>query len=157
MRIRVGAASAALAALLAAAAAVPAQADGHGDAGDDRRTGTGSAAADTFMTRGDYVHFSGTVQGRINAHGWWTKNSGPATSAKVTIWLQGGSGWRTLDKGVKTVPPGGGSNKRAVANWGCTNFVAKNDFRSVVDVDIVGYPDGASKLVTKTQTLYCGI
>ncbi|MBZ4324273.1 hypothetical protein [Streptomyces huiliensis] len=153
MRVRVGpaAATTTLAALLATtAAAGPAQAAGHGE-------GAGRAAADTFFTRGDYVHFSGTAPGRINAHGWWTKNSGPATMAKVTIWLQGGTGWRTLDKGVKTVPPGGGSNKRAVANWGCTNFVAKNDFRSVVDVDIVGYPDGASKLVTKTQTLYCGI
>jgi hypothetical protein len=99
------------------------------------------------------------VNGRINAHGWWKKYSGPATRAKITIWLQVkvGGAWTTLDKGVKTVPPGGGSNKRAVANRKCTNLIAKNYFRSVVDADIVGYPDGDSKFISATQTLYCGI
>ncbi len=117
------------------------------------------SAVNVFVTRGDYVHFSRDVPGTINAHGWWTKTSGPATSAKVTIWLQvkSGSLWRTIDTGVKTVAPGGGRGKRAAANWECTNLIVKNEFRSVVDVDIVGYADGDSKLVTKTQTLYCGV
>ncbi|MFI1742498.1 hypothetical protein [Streptomyces sioyaensis] len=86
-----------------------------------------------------------------------TRKPGPPPHRGGKRQVKSGSGWKTLDKGVKTVPPGGGSNKRAVANWKCTNLIAKNHFRTVVDADIVGYPDSPEKLVTKTQTLYCGI
>jgi len=147
-----------LAVLLTAATAVPAHADDHNArAGSYRATAAGPIHG--FETKGDHVHFSHTVRGTINAHGWWRKYDGPATHAKITIWLQvkTGSGWKNLDKGVKTVPPGGGSNKRAVANWKCTNLIVKNYFRTVVDADIVGYPDGDSKVTTKTQMQYCGI
>lgn len=159
MNIRIGGASAALAVLLTAALAGPAHADDHDTRPAGYRTATAAGPVHGFETKGDYVHFSHTVSHTINAHGWWKKYDGPATHAKITIWLQvkSGSGWKTLDKGVKTVPSGGGSNKRAVANWKCTNLIAKNHFRTVVDADIVGYPDGASKLTTKTQTLYCGL
>lgn len=159
MRIRMWAgAASALAVLLAGGTAVSAHADGQG-ASEAGRQGENRARVGLFETRGDYVHFSHTVQGRINAHGWWKNINTSASMAKVTIWLQvkSGSGWRTLDTGVKTVPSGGGSNKRAVANWGCTNFVAKHEFRSVVDVDLIGVPDDPKKLVTPAQTLYCGV
>lgn len=148
-----------LAVLLTAATAVSAHADDHNARPGSYRTTTTAGPIHGFETKGDYVHFSHTVSRTINAHGWWKKYDGPATHAKITIWLQvkTGSGWKTLDKGVKTVPPGGGSNKRAVANGKCANLIAKNQFRTVVDADIVGYPDGDSKLTTKTQTLYCGI
>jgi len=158
LNIRIGRASAILAILLTAATAVPAHADDNDDLPDDSNTATAADPIHGFETKGDYAHFSHTVAKTVNAHGWWKKYDGPATQAKITIWLQvkNGSRWDDLDKGVKTVPPGGGSNKRAVANWKCTNLIAKNEFRTVVDADIVGYPDGDSKLITKTQTLYCG-
>ncbi|MFF4278980.1 hypothetical protein ACWDFH_22160 [Streptomyces kronopolitis] len=158
MKFRIGAASAALAVLLAAASSMPAHADAHREPAGSYRA-VSARSAHGFLTKGDYAHFSHTVRNTVNAHGWWKKIDGPATHAKVTIWLQvkSGSRWKTLDKGVKTVLPGGGSNKRAVANWKCTNLIMKNHFRTVVDVDIVGYPDSPEKLVTKTQTLYCGI
>ncbi|MGK5448822.1 hypothetical protein [Streptomyces radiopugnans] len=164
VQIRTGAASAALAVLLAAVSAMPAQADEPieqpGTSLEETyQDETASSPVNVFVTRGDNVHFSRDVPGTINAHGWWTKTSGPATSAKVTIWLQvrSGSLWRNLDTGVKTVGPGGGRGKRANASWECTNLIARNDFRSVVDVDIVGYADGDSKLTTPTQSLYCGV
>ncbi|MET7622670.1 hypothetical protein [Streptomyces sp. NPDC005408] len=158
MNIRIGRASTVLAVLLAAASTVPAHADDRSEPASSYQA-IGTRDLHGFVTKGDYAHFSHTVRNTVNAHGWWKKIDGPATQAKITIWLQvkSGSGWKNLNKGVKTVPPGGGSNKRAVANWKCTNLIAKNDFRTVVDADIVGYPDGDSKLVTKTQTLYCGI
>ncbi|WP_063727813.1 hypothetical protein [Streptomyces sp. RTd22] len=162
MRIRTGAASAALAGLLAVGAVGTAQAESH-NAPQDRgtygkkeaRSGSGVGA---FETKGDRVHFSHTVRGNINAHGWWKRLNGPATKAKVTVWLQvkSGSQWRTLNKGSKTVYSGGGSAKRASAAWKCTNLIAKHSFRSVIDVDIVGYPDDNNKKTTDTQTLYCG-
>ncbi|MEU7148843.1 hypothetical protein [Streptomyces sp. NPDC045470] len=162
MRIRTGVASAALAGLLAVGMAVPAQADSAGTAQDLSTYSSDSARAATgvgaFQTLGDRVHYSHTVQGNINAHGWWKLLRGPRAKAKVTVWLQvkTGSGWKTLKKNDKTVWPGGGSNKRTAAAWKCTNLIQKHTFRSIIDVDLVGYPDDAYKKITDPQTLYCG-
>ncbi|MCC9707276.1 hypothetical protein E4N62_19535 [Streptomyces sp. MNU76] len=166
MRIRTTAASAALAGLLALGAAVPAHSDDDGSTQETANTysleteATGAAAAGVgaFVTGGDNVHFSHTVAGAVNAHGWWKRISGPATKAKVTVDIQvkSGTGWRTLNTGTKTVYSGGGSAKRASAAWKCTNLIQRNSFRSVVDVDLVGYPDDSNKKITATQTLYCG-
>ncbi|MET9801173.1 hypothetical protein [Streptomyces sp. NPDC006368] len=161
MRFRIAASSAALAGLLAIGAAVPAQADDHSAPRDQATYGQEYAAAagvGAFVTAGDRVHFSHTVRGSINAHGWWKRLSGPATTAKVTVWLQvkNGSGWTTLTKGVKTVRSGGGSGKRTPAAWKCTNLIERHSFRSVIDVDLVGYPDQDNKKITDTVTLYCG-
>ncbi|MFB9392406.1 hypothetical protein ACFPM3_19760 [Streptomyces coeruleoprunus] len=158
-------ASVALAALLAAGAAVPAQAatnspaQGAGTAAQSQTAARAGSGVGAFQMGGDLVHFSHTVAKTVNAHGWWKRLSGPATKAKVTVWIQvkSGSGWRTLNTGTKTVYSGGGSGKRASAAWKCTNLIAKNTFRSVVDVDLVGYPDDAYKKVTTPQTLYCGV
>ncbi|MEW2526343.1 hypothetical protein [Streptomyces sp. NPDC047071] len=165
MRIRTGAASAALATLLAVGAAVPAQAAGS-DAPQYRsvasaqsvRAGSGIGA---FQTLGDNVHFSHTVRGHINAHGWWKNLSGPArgVKAKVTVWLQvkRGGEWKTLATDVKNVYSGGGSGKRAAAAYKCTYNVGQYDFRSVIDVDLIGYPDDNYKKITATQRLGCGL
>ncbi|QCX74062.1 hypothetical protein C9F11_01795 [Streptomyces sp. YIM 121038] len=165
MRIRTGAASAALATLLAVGAAVPAQAAGS-DAPSYRsaasaqsaRAGSGVGA---FQTLGDNVHFSHTVRGHINAHGWWKNLSGPArgVKAKVTVWLQvkRGGEWKTLATDVKNVYSGGGSGKRAAAAYKCTYNVGQYDFRSVIDVDLIGYPDDSYKKITATQRLGCGL
>ncbi|MFI9048339.1 hypothetical protein [Streptomyces sp. NPDC053427] len=50
-----------------------------------------------------------------------------------------------------------GAAKRASAAWKCTNLIAKNSFRSVIDVDTVGYPDDDHKKITSPQTPYCGM
>ncbi|MFF7388388.1 hypothetical protein ACFZAE_08010 [Streptomyces scabiei] len=166
MRIRTTAASAALAGLLALGAAVPAHSDDSDSTPETANTyslqteaaGAAAAGVGAFVTGGDNVHFSHTVAGAVNAHGWWKRISGPATKAKVTVDIQvkSGAGWRTLNTGTKTVYSGGGSAKRASAAWKCTNLIQRNSFRSVVDVDLVGYPDDANKKITATQTLYCG-
>ncbi|MEU3963301.1 hypothetical protein AB0F42_26425 [Streptomyces buecherae] len=112
-----------------------------------------------FKTRGDDVHWSHTVKGNLNAHGWWENMGGPAKKAKVTVQIQvkDGKKWRTLNTAAKTVYSGGGSGKRAAAAWKCTNLIVKNSFRSVIDVDLVGYKDDPSKKVTPSKTFYCGV
>lgn len=171
MRIRTGAAAAALAGLLAVGAAVPAQADSHdtprlrGTAGSTVNTfDTASRAAGPgvgmFQTMGDNVHFSHTVRGNINAHGWWKNLRGPAgIKAKVTVWLQvkRGGEWKTLTKAAKNVYSGGGSGKRTAAAYKCTYNVGQYDFRSVIDVDLIGYADDSYRKVTPTQRLGCGL
>jgi hypothetical protein len=162
--MRMGAASAALATLLAVGVAAPAQA-----AGSDTPRSSGAAASTSsrasgigaFQTGGDAVHFSHTVRGNINAHGWWKNLSGPArgVKAKVTVWLQvkRGGEWKTLTKAAKNVYSGGGSGKRTAAAYKCTANVGVNSFRSVIDVDLIGYPDDSSKKTTATQKLTCGL
>ncbi|MFJ2442365.1 MULTISPECIES: hypothetical protein [unclassified Streptomyces] len=158
-------ASATVAGLLAFGAAVPAQADDIstpqiGNTYSHKTTALPAAGGGigAFLTGGDNVHFSHTVAKTVNAHGWWKRLSGPATKAKVTVKLQveSGSGWKTLTTDVKTVYSGGGSGKRAAAAWKCTNLIQKKSFRSVIDVDLVGYPDDDNKKITDTQSLYCG-
>ncbi|MFB9521360.1 MULTISPECIES: hypothetical protein [Streptomyces] len=165
MRIRTGVASAALAGLLTVAMTVPAQAAERDIPQDANSYSLGqeearaAAGVGAFVTGGDYVHFSHTVQKTINAHGWWKKLSGPATKAKVTVWLQvkSGTGWRTLNVKSKNVYSGGGSAKRSQAEWKCTNLIQKHSFRSIVDVDLIGYPDDANRKITDTKSLYCGV
>ncbi|MEI5099349.1 hypothetical protein RB200_13015 [Streptomyces sp. PmtG] len=167
MRIRTGAASAALATLLAIGAAVPAQA-ADSDAPRYRSGATAQAAfakagsgVGAFQTGADNVHFSHTVKGNINAHGWWKNLTGPArgVKAKVTVWLQvkRGGEWKTLSTDVRNVYSGGGSGKRAAAAYKCTYNVGQYDFRSVVDVDLIGYPDDNYRKITDTQRLGCGL
>lgn len=164
MRIRTGAASAALATVLAIGAAVPAQAAGSGtpqDRGAAAARAGGAPGIGAFRTMGDNVHFSHTVRGHINAHGWWKSLSGPArgVKAKVTVWLQvkRGGEWKTLTKAAKNVYSGGGSGKRTAAAYKCTYNVGVYEFRSVIDVDLIGYPDDSHKKITATQKLGCGL
>ncbi|GAA4658694.1 hypothetical protein GCM10023347_07500 [Streptomyces chumphonensis] len=159
MHIRNGAVVTGLAILLAAASAIPAHADKPIGPTETYQTESDASAVNVFVTRGDNVHWSKHAPGDINAHGWWTKTSGPATLAKVTVWLQvkEGSSWRTLNVKPKDIRPGGGKGRRTAAPYTCKNMIEKNYFRSVVDVDIIGYADGASKLTTPTQTWYCGV
>jgi hypothetical protein len=113
-----------------------------------------------FITNGDNVHVSSTPPPTASGHGWWVKVSGPGTTAKVTVWLQSnwaGSGWVTRATGVKTVKSGGGSANRATARWQCRNLVAKVQWRSVIDVDLIGVADSPERAVTATRTLYCGV
>ncbi len=114
--------------------------------------------AGVFITDGDLVHV--TPPPTASGHGWWKKISGPGTKAKVTVTLQarvyGTSTWHDVATGSKTVKSGGGSGKRATARKTCTNLIQKTQWRSIIDVDIIGVADSPEKAETKTVTLWCG-
>jgi hypothetical protein len=177
IRNRAVAAGLSTAALLLAAvpAAHAADASAPADASTDRlvaapaegRTGDQAQgrqhrapSAGVFITDGDRVHVSSTPPPTASGHGWWKKISGPGTKAKVTVTLQarpyGASGWRDVATGSKTVKSGGGAGKRATARKTCTNLIQKTEWRSVIDVDIIGVADSPEKVSTKAATLFCG-
>lgn len=114
----------------------------------------GAAGVHRFTTHGDNAH---VTRGEVSVHGWWTKQSGPAAKARVTVWLQAhkGAKWKTIQKGARTVKPGTG--KRANARKKCKNTTTKVKFRTVVDVDIIGYADPPTKLYTKSVTRRCKV
>ncbi|QEV57606.1 hypothetical protein CP982_01820 [Streptomyces spectabilis] len=154
-----------MATLLAVGAAVPARA-ADSDAPRKQsvataKAGRAASGVGAFQTLGDNVHFSHTVKGHINAHGWWKNLSGPArgVKAKVTVWLQvkRGGQWKTLSTDVRNVYSGGGSGKRAAAAYKCTYNVGVYEFRSVIDVDLIGYSDDSYRKTTATQKLGCGL
>ncbi|MFE0877251.1 hypothetical protein ACFW4X_20720 [Streptomyces smyrnaeus] len=114
----------------------------------------GRSPINLFTTHGDNAH---VTRGEVSVHGWWTKQSGPAKKAKVTVWLQAhkGSKWKSIDEGVRTVKPG--TSKRANARKKCKNRTTKVKFRTKVDVDIIGYADSPRKLYTKGVKLRCKV
>ncbi|MEU2450727.1 hypothetical protein ABZ605_11765 [Streptomyces sp. NPDC012765] len=120
----------------------------------------GAPSAGVFYTNGDNVHISSTAPAAASGHGWWVKISGPGTKAKVTIELQAldyrDNKWKTVATGSKTVYSGTGSANRAAARKVCTNRIMQVQWRSRIDVDIIGVNDSPEKAVTKTQKLWCG-
>jgi hypothetical protein len=116
----------------------------------------------SFQTRYDNVHLSSTSPYPASGHGWWQIIEGPATRAKVTIQLQArrypytGSWTNVGVPGSKTVYSGGGSANRAAANAACKNRIESVQWRSVVDVDLIGYADPPDKSVSTPQLLWCG-
>lgn len=120
---------------------------------DDRM---GPAAVCVAWARGDLTHLSG---GDVSGHGWWTKGTcADATKALVTIHLQqlwDDGVWRNAGtKGQDTVWPGGGSANRATARAACLTRVTTG-WRSIVDVDLVGFADTPNRLFTPRQNLAC--
>ena len=78
--------------------------------------------------------------------------------ADVTIQLQirRGDAWVDVGAaGVKRVRPGGGSANRANARFICLTREV-NEWRSVIDTDIIGVVDTPEKLYTQVQRLECG-
>ncbi|NUK18533.1 hypothetical protein HRW16_18125 [Streptomyces lunaelactis] len=120
----------------------------------------GAPSAGVFYTNGDNVHISSTAPASASGHGWWVKISGPGTKAKVTIELQAldhrDNKWKTVATGSKNVYSGTGSANRAHARKTCTNRVQKVQWRSRIDVDIIGVNDSPEKAITKTRSLWCG-
>lgn len=107
----------------------------------------------THYTHGDYVHIT---SGEASAHGWWTRGTTKATTAVVTVKLQAYSsylGWHTVKTGQRTLSPGTG--KRANARYACIDNV-NTYWRSIVDVDLVGYFDSADTVTTTEQRWKCG-
>ena len=119
-----------------------------------------------YTTEGDYPHISSS--GLIaSAHGWW-ENTSPSRCpeyAVVTIWLQarycyfnpdGDPQWcwyRTVGHDKDRLRAGGGSANRVVARNACSSTQLVG-YRSVIDVDLVGYPDGRGKTY-KYRNLNC--
>ncbi|WP_229820774.1 MULTISPECIES: hypothetical protein [Streptomyces] len=120
---------------------------------------TAAPSAGAFISNGDRVHVSSTPPRTASAHAWWIKVSGPGTKAKVTIWLQTktkNGKWRSVAKGSKTVKPGGGSSRRANARKTCAN-AQKTQWRTMIDVDIIGVNDTPEKAYTAAVTVKCGL
>ncbi len=112
-----------------------------------------------FITNGDRVHISSTPPRTASAHAWWTHVSGPGTKAKVTIWLQMKSGrtWHSVAKNAKNLKSGnGGSARRVVARKKCANS-SKHQWRTMIDVDLIGVADSPEKAYTKPVTVKCGV
>jgi len=94
----------------------------------------------------------------MSAHGWWVRVTGRATLARVTVQIQQHwGGWVNVgQRGNKVVRSGGGSGNRATARTRCHRYKGKTyTYRSVVDVDIIGYPDDPNKLRTRPANTNC--
>lgn len=125
-------------------------------AGDQRA----AAARALFETLGDRVHVSSTPPPAMSAHGWWRRISGPATTARVTVQIQQHwGGWVSVGApGVAVVRSGGGAGNRATARVRCHRYRGRTyTYRSVVDVDIIGYNDSAEKLYTPAAETNCSV
>lgn len=125
--------------------------------GSDSRA-SNMAAVNRFSTVGDHVHYSSNAPQAMSGHGWWVRHSGPATTAQVTIQIQQHwGGWVNVGpEGHKTGGPGSGSGKWAVGRAECTRYPGRTyTYRSIVDVDLVGYADSSEKLVTPMQNSDC--
>ncbi|WP_399087592.1 hypothetical protein ACGH2B_11280 [Streptomyces sp. BBFR2] len=162
MRMRTLITSAALATALLGATGAPATA---APATDPTALATEQAAPaaargpGVFITNGDRVHISSTPPRTASAHAWWTHVSGPGTKAKVTIWLQMKSGkkWHSVAKNAKNLKSGnGGSARRVVGRKTCANS-SRHQWRTKIDVDLIGVPDSPEKAYTKPVTVRCGV
>ena len=110
------------------------------------------------QTVGDRVHISSSLPPTASAHGWWTYSEPTSLKAIVTIQLQinrGGTWTNVGTTGSKTVYAGGGSANRANARMVCLTLES-NEWRSVIDVDILGKIDTPEKLITQVRRLSCG-
>lgn len=110
-----------------------------------------------FLTYGDYVHISSTPPRAASAHGWWVRIDNEASVALVQVQLQIKRAGLWLDVGSvgrQIVKSGGGSANRVSARVPCVGSDV-HEWRSVVDVDLVGYLDSADRHVTPARLLPC--
>jgi hypothetical protein len=111
-----------------------------------------------FQTGADYVHMSSTPYA-ASAHGWWVRGQSDAIEAYLTVQLQINRGgfWQNVGvaKPERLKPGTGGSANRANARVECINRL-EHLWRSIVDVDLIGYADSAEKVVTPAKPLMCG-
>lgn len=124
----------------------------------DVATATPTRSSSIGLTRGDNVHVSSTLPPTASAHGWW-EHPDQSLQADVTVWLQvkRGATWEFVgEPGAKRVRPGsGGSGRRANVRVPCLGGTP-TEWRSVVDVDVVGKIDSPGRLIRPTQLLPCG-
>ncbi|HEX3733496.1 MAG TPA: hypothetical protein VHU91_11330 [Mycobacteriales bacterium] len=151
-----GVAAAAAAFSLAVAAPASAASEPEPVGGGESSPSVSLRDVGLFKPDGDDPHLSG---GDVSAHGWWKENHGPATHADVTVRLQikRGNSWAYVGKtGKARVTVGGGRGKRATGRAKCKN-TNNHQWRSIVDVDIVGYADPPDKKIVGPKTLECGV
>ena len=116
----------------------------------------------SFSTNGDYVH---VTAGDASAHGWWTWHSGPAELATVSIKLQTKTirrfwfdSWSdTTEWTAKDLKPANNRSRNRVNVRKLCNGVTATWWRSIVDVDIIGYPDPPDKIKTRAVMRDCGV
>jgi hypothetical protein len=110
-----------------------------------------------FDIFGDYVHISRSPPRAASGHGWWERIDNEASLARVTVQLQIKRAGLWLDVGApgsEIVKPGGGAANRANARVPCVGFDV-HEWRSVVDVDLIGYFDSAAPHTTPARPLPC--
>lgn len=122
--------------------------------------------AGVLRTKGDDVHISKRPPFEVSSHGrWWLENfrlGQRPTRADVTVWLQvkKGNSWVTVSRKTERVKEGakkdGGRGKRATARFTCKNLNS-TVWRSVVDVDLVGFRDTPEKDYTPPIAHKCGV
>ena len=120
-----------------------------------------------YEAGGDYPHLSGTGFA-TSAHGWWEDNSpGQCPEyADVDIILQARMCyyedgqptdrcyWDSLVRKERRIRAGtGGSGRRVPVRHNCAS-TQTTGYRSVIDVDLVGVPDGIGKLY-RTNNVDC--
>lgn len=127
---------------------------------DDANAVEGASRSQTqqaglFYTAGDNVHIT---NGDASGHGWWVNESSTATQADVTVQLQinrGGTWYNVGHSGSKRVYAGGGSANRAATRVPCVNST-QHEWRSEIDVDLVGSWDSPEKGYSRVVRLQCG-
>lgn len=129
---------------------------------DENRSDEAAAQDCTFFSHGDYLHISTSSGPRAaSGHGWWTEGTCPPTW-RADVWIQlqvrrGDTGeWVDVgDRGeASALPPGSGRGNRVTGRVECQG-TANIEWRSIVDVDIVGVPDSSERLNTPARTLSC--
>jgi hypothetical protein len=105
---------------------------------------------------GDDAHLS---SGDVSAHGWWLRGTcAGANQALVTVHIQqlwDDGVWRNAgNKGEGRIRPREDSNNRITARVPCLTSV-RTGWRSIVDVDIVGFADTPNRVFTPRQDLAC--
>jgi hypothetical protein len=110
------------------------------------------------VAQGDNVHISSTPPPTASGHGSWKKGTCTVSRASVTVQLQeffSDGVWRNKGTpGHATVPPGGGSGKRATGRADCAG-TALAGWRSIVTVTVSNGEQGHASHTTPAQNLHC--
>jgi hypothetical protein len=110
-----------------------------------------------FLTYGDDVRIPSTSPRAASAQGWWVRIDNEAPLAVVQVQLQIKRAGLWLDVGStgrRIVKSGGRSANRVSARVPCVGSDL-HEWRSVVDVDLLGYLDSADRHVAPARLLPC--
>lgn len=109
-----------------------------------------------FVMNGDHVHLK-SDPARVKAHGWWENPYNcPAKQAVVTVFLQANVAgfWITLDRVSRRLGPKPFETHRATAQHHCSDN-AETTWRTLINVNLVGYKDDPRRAVTMPKELNC--
>ena len=116
----------------------------------------------TATQEAELPHISSTPgQRAVQGHGFWRNINCPAgTRARVRTWLErrpsgAGSRWsRVGTRGDEVVFAGGGRGRRATGRFPCRG-TALGVFRTVTDVDLVGFLDSPGVRLSRERLIAC--